>query len=118
MHQCVAAGVNIGEGGANAIKLCGAVLSQIQQEIPGSCLLGTQDGTAMNAIPTECKALVAVSEIHQHRARGLRGHCPRQEGGQARLASVLPCIMLPPVPPPNGPCRLPRPDTPRCPLGK
>ena len=57
------AGLPIQEGRGNAVKMCTAVLSQVLEQIPGTCVLSIPGGTAVNAIPREATAVVAVSAL-------------------------------------------------------
>ncbi len=90
------AGTEIGEDRANAIKICGAVLDTVvanlssRAEAAGggagglaeasegaagpshTCIMSVQGGSAINAIPTECIALIGVSWLSQCSAAWLR----------------------------------------------
>ena len=56
-------GENINSGRANANKLMGRLLDVLLRELPDTRLVALTGGSKDNAIPRECRALLAVSSI-------------------------------------------------------
>ncbi|KAL4440279.1 hypothetical protein ABPG75_003280 [Micractinium tetrahymenae] len=64
-------GLHIQDDGGNAIKMIAWVADQVLAHIPGACAVELSGGTAINAIPSEAWAVVAVPASQQGAAAAI-----------------------------------------------
>lgn len=62
-------GQKINLGRANALKLVSAAASAVLRNVTGACLGPVSGGAAINAIPSQARAVVAVSGSVGHGAK-------------------------------------------------
>lgn len=94
-------GENINSGRANANKLMGELLDALLREIPEARLVSLSGGSKDNAIPRECRALLAVADAEAASAileeEGLRiaaALSPDDRGFSLTLETAEPCAVM------------------------
>lgn len=114
-HNLSSPGQKINLGRANALKLASAAASAVLRNVSGACLGPVSGGDAINAIPTQARAVLAVSaaqRLDKHVTGEQEGHAGGSPVGtlphNPRAPRLFDIITLLLNPTPHHPLQVPR----------